>query len=120
MLLKRWKSTDPVDLLKLLSILVCVQASNIPTKLWDDSIFEKIGLFLGKPIYFDDITRSGSWLEFAHIFVVMDVDSYFPKMINLSNEEGEIIEIKIKYDGDHPFVSHAISLFIYKVHALNL
>lgn len=93
---------------------------NIPTKLWDDSIFEKSGSFLSKPVYFDDITISGSQLEFSHIYVVMDVDSYIPEIINLSNDEGELIEIKIKYDGDHAFISHAISLFINKRHGLNM
>lgn len=52
---------------------------------------------VGKPLYVNSITEEGVWLEYARIYIELDIDSPCPDSIEVSLPNGEHLSIKLEY-----------------------
>jgi hypothetical protein len=97
LILRRW--TPGMQLLKpsLFSVPIWIKLHNLPMEYWNSTCLSHISSGVGKPICAYSITEEQVRLGFAHMLVEVNVESDFPKEIEVEGINGGVIKVGIEY-----------------------
>jgi hypothetical protein len=83
--------------LSLASVSIWVKLHNLPMEFWNSTCLSHIASGLGKHICVDSVTMEQLRLGFARVLVEVDVNSEFPKEIELIGLDGAVNKVGIEY-----------------------
>lgn len=116
LILRRW--TPGMQLLKLsvFSIPVWIKLHNLPMKYWTATCLSHVASGVGKPLCADSVTEEQLRLGFARVLVEVNVDSDFPKEIEIAGSDGIPVIVGIEYPWI-PVKCNKCKLFGHAAHA---
>ncbi|KAL2232643.1 UNVERIFIED_CONTAM: hypothetical protein Sindi_1444300 [Sesamum indicum] len=83
--------------LKHTQVPIWVKLRHLPVELWNNDGLSTVASGIGRPLYPDVITRACTRLDFARVYVMLDINAKLPKhlVIMSSTEEGGEIACKV-------------------------
>lgn len=95
--LRKWRPGLNLSKVGCRRVPIWVHFSHIPLEYWTADGLSIIASVVGKPLFADALTDSLQRLSFARICVEVDVDSEFPRSVDLDLGDGEVVAIAIDY-----------------------
>lgn len=65
---------------------------------WGDRSLKLITGMLGRAIRIDNAIKNKDIMQFARVLVELDVNQGFHDLISFTNEDDELVSIKVQYD----------------------
>ena len=97
MVLKTWAIESKFEKEKLLSIPIWVKFPKLALRFWSPMLIGYVASTLGKPLYMDKATATGSKVDFALVCVEIDSTFSFPRTTHLE-VGGTLDDIEVDYD----------------------
>ena len=82
---------------KLLSIPIWVKFPKLALQFWLPTLIGRVASTLGKPLYMDKATATGSKVDFAHMCIEIDSTFSFPRTTHLE-VDGMLDDIEVDYN----------------------
>jgi hypothetical protein len=97
LILCQW--TPGMQLLKfsLTSVHVWIKLHNLLMEFWNSTCLSYVASGMGKPLCANNVTEEQLRLGFARVLVEIDVDSDFPKEIEIIGINGVVVKVGIDY-----------------------
>jgi hypothetical protein len=98
------------------SIPVWIKLHNLPMEYWTATCLSHVASGVGKPLCADSVTEEQLRLGFARVLVEVNVDSEFPKEIEIAGSDGIPVTVGIEYPWI-PIKCNKCKLFGHAAHA---
>ncbi|KAL2252968.1 UNVERIFIED_CONTAM: hypothetical protein Sindi_0091500 [Sesamum indicum] len=112
--LQKWEPGLVMRKLKHTQVPVWIKLRHLPVELWTEEGLSTVASGIGKPLYPDAITRACTRLDFARVYVMLDVSSNLHKHIIImtpDEEEGETpCKIDVEYEWIPPKCTSCLTL----------
>jgi hypothetical protein len=97
LILRKW--TPGMQLLKisLSTVHVWIKMHNLPIEFWNSTCLSYVASGVGKPLCADSVTEEQIRLGFARVLVEIDIDSVFPKEVEVIGVDGGRVVVGIEY-----------------------
>jgi hypothetical protein len=97
LILRRW--TPGMQLLKISvsSVPVWIKLHNLPMEFWNATCLSYVASGVGKPLCADSVTEEQLRLGFARVLVEVNIDSDFPKEVEIAGLNGQTVVVGIEY-----------------------
>jgi hypothetical protein len=97
MILRKW--TPGMQLLKisLSTMPIWIKIHNLPIELWNSTCLSYVASGIGKPLCADSVIEEQLRIGFARVLVEVNVDSEFPKEVEVIGVDGERVVVGIEY-----------------------
>ncbi|KAK4384011.1 hypothetical protein Sango_3100700 [Sesamum angolense] len=100
--LQKWEPGMVLRKLKHTEVPVWIKLRHLPVELWTTDGLSTVASGIGRPLYPDAITRACTRLDFAHVCVMLNVNSKLPKhiVIMMPNEYGgeSACKVDVEYE----------------------
>jgi hypothetical protein len=97
LILRRWTPGMQLLKLSLSTVPIWIKMHNLPMEYWDSDCLSHIASGVGKPLCADSVTEEQLRLGFARVLVEVDIDSAFPKEVEIIGINGDVVKIGIEY-----------------------
>jgi len=97
LILRRWTPGMQLLKLSLSSIPIWIKLHNLPMEFWNTTCLSHISSGVGKPLCVDSIIEEQLRLGFARVLVEVDVESTFPKEVEVIGFSGDVINVGVEY-----------------------
>ena len=97
LVLHQWTIDSKCEKDKLLTIPIWVKFPNLPLRLWSPTLMSRLASTLGKPLYMDEATATGSRVDYARVCTEIEASFQFPRYTH-SEVDGIQEEIAVHYD----------------------
>jgi hypothetical protein len=97
MILRKW--TPGMQLLKisLSTVPIWIKIHNLPIEFWNSTCLSYVASGIGKPLCADSVTEEQLRIGFARVLVEVNVESEFPKEVEVIGVDGERVVVGIEY-----------------------
>jgi hypothetical protein len=97
LILRKW--TPGMQLLKisLSTVPIWIKIHNLPIEFWSSTCLSYVASGIGKPLCADSVTEEQLRLGFARVLVEVNVESDFPKEVEVEGVDGERVVVGIEY-----------------------
>jgi hypothetical protein len=97
LILRKW--TPGMQLLKisLSTVPVWIKLHNLPIEFWNSTCLSYVASGIGKPLRADFVTKEQLRIGFARVLVEVNVDSEFPKEIEVVGADEERVVVGVEY-----------------------
>ena len=95
--LRKWAQSMQLLKLSLSIVLVWVKLHNLPIEYWNSTCLSYVASGIGKPLCADSVTEEQLRLGVATVLIEVNVDSKFPKEIEIEGADGVRVTVEIKY-----------------------
>ncbi|KAL2228611.1 UNVERIFIED_CONTAM: hypothetical protein Sindi_1840800 [Sesamum indicum] len=102
--LQKWEPGLVMRKLKHTQVPVWIKLRHLPVELWTEEGLSTVASGIGKPLYPDAITRACTRLDFARVYVMLDVSSNLPKHIIIMTPDEEGGETPCKIDVEYEWI----------------
>jgi hypothetical protein len=97
LILRKWAPGMQLLKLSLSTIPVWVKLHNLPIEYWNSTCLSYVASGIGKPLCADSVTEEQLRLGFARVLIEVNVDSEFPKEIEIEGADGVRVTVGIEY-----------------------
>jgi hypothetical protein len=79
------------------SVFVWIKLHNLPMEFWNATCLSYVASGVGKPLCADTVTEEQLRLGFARVLVEVNIDSDFPKEVEIVGVNGQPVVVGIEY-----------------------
>jgi hypothetical protein len=97
LILRKWAPGMQLLKLSLSTVPVWVKLHNLPIEYWNSTCLSYVASGIGKPLCADSVTEEQLRLGFARVLIEVNVDSEFPKEIEIEGADGVRVTVGIEY-----------------------
>jgi hypothetical protein len=97
LILRKWTPGMQLLKLSLSSIPIWIKLHNLPIEFWNATCLSYVASGVGKPLCADSVTEEQQRLGFARVLVEVDMESNFPKEIEVVGVDGSRVVVGIEY-----------------------
>jgi hypothetical protein len=97
LILRKWTPGMQLLKLSLSSIPVWIKIHNLPVEFWNSICLSYVASGVGKPLCADSVTEEQIRLGFARVLVEINIDSDFPKEVEVVGADGNRVIVGVEY-----------------------
>jgi hypothetical protein len=97
LILRKWTPGMQLLKLSLSSIPIWIKLHNLPIEFWNATCLSYVASGVGKPLCADSVTEEQQRLGFARVLVEVDMNSNFPKELEVVGVDGSRVVVGIEY-----------------------
>jgi hypothetical protein len=97
LILRKWTPGMQLLKLSLSNVPVWIKLHNLPIEFWNNTCLSYVASGVGKPLCADFVTEEQLRLGFARVLVEVNIDSDFPKEIEIVGADGSRVAVGIEY-----------------------
>jgi hypothetical protein len=97
MILRKWTSGMQLLKISLSTVPIWTKIHNLPIEFWNSTCLSYVASGIGKPLCADSVTEEQLRIGFARVLVEVNVESEFPKEVEVIGVDGERVVVGIEY-----------------------